>query len=190
MKMLLNRRLCLALTALLGLGLLSAFSRSTAPQEPITVFLVRHAEKLTTPGVRDPQLTEEGVERAEALARLLESAGVTHMYSSQFIRTKSTLAPLAEATGIEVIELDAGSMEEQVKLVQGLKPGSVAVIAGHSNTIPGMVSALGGHPVDLERHPQYGPMLPDDVYDRLYHVSLPLDTTTAKVKMIEFRYGK
>ncbi len=87
----------LALFVLLGAGLRGASPQATdggQSKQPVTVFLVRHAEKDTSSATnRDPGLTEEGTARAHALARLVAKAGVTHLYASQFTRTKSTLAP-------------------------------------------------------------------------------------------------
>ena len=43
--------------------------------KPITVFLIRHAEREEEPK-QDPPLSKEGIARSQALARLLSNAGV------------------------------------------------------------------------------------------------------------------
>ena len=192
----LTRRSWLALCAALSLALPALLQQNSDPLEPVTVIVVRHAETAGSSRTGgDPKLSESGMQRAEALAELLEHAGVTHLYSSQFERTKAVLAPLAEASGLEVESLDADALKEQIERIQALPPGSVAVIAGHSNTVPAMVLALGGTPQRTERHPQYGPMLAHTEYGRLFLLTLPPGSATTKgtptkVKLLEMHYGE
>lgn len=191
-----TRRTWLALCAALSLSVPSFLHPTPDPTEPVTVIVVRHAETAGSSRTGgDPKLSESGEQRAVELAKLLEHAGVTHLYSSQFERTKAVLAPLAEASGLEVESLDADALKEQIERVQALPPGSVAVIAGHSNTVPAMVLALGGTPQRTERHPQYGPMLAHTEYGRLFLLTLPpakatAQGTTTQVKLLELHYGE
>ncbi len=165
---------------------LSTTSQENAhPVEPVTVILVRHAD--TDSPERDPELTAEGKERAQALPGLLSESGATHLFSTQFIRTRTTLAPLAEATGIEVEVIPAQEGERQLDLLRDLPPGSVAVVAGHSNTVPGMAKALGTEPRDLEEHERYGGMIPHDAFDRVFMITLPAGEGAA-AKLVELRY--
>jgi phosphohistidine phosphatase SixA len=116
-----------------------------APQKPVAVFLLRHAETAApTGGGGDPELSEPGKARAQQLARLLGKAGVTHLFASEYARTQATLAPLAGALGLKVETVPAGESARQVAALRALPPGSVAVVAGHSNTVPALVEALGG----------------------------------------------
>ena len=91
--------------------------------EPVSVFLVRHAEKAAD-DPQDPQLSVNGKQRASELARILSNAGVTHLFSSQFRRTKSTLQPLAEKTGGEIVIIRAQPSADQVEALRDLPPGS------------------------------------------------------------------
>lgn len=158
-----------------------------------TVILVRHAETAqSTKTTRDPELSEAGKERAESLARLLSGAGVGRLFSSEFQRTQATLAPLAERRGLEVETIPAGEPEKLVSILRGLPAGMVAVIAGHSNTVPGLVHRLGGRVEDLVEDERYGPMLRSSEYDRLFVVQLPLvqgATEGGGVATLELRYG-
>lgn len=61
--------------------------------KPITVFLIRHAEREDEPR-QDPPLSRDGVARSQALARLLSSAGIKAIFTSQYSRTKQTAEPL------------------------------------------------------------------------------------------------
>ncbi len=123
-------------------------------------YLFRHAEKIAGgENPRDPGLTDEGITRAENLAELLEDAGVTRIFSSDYIRTRDTVAPLSAATGI-AIEIydprDLPGFANSLKEIDG-----VIVISGHSNTTPELTALLSGHVTE--------PMTEDE-YDRLYRV--------------------
>lgn len=142
-----------------------------------TVWLVRHAERAdagmtSTP---DPELSEEGHQRARELARLLGEAGLTSIHSTDYHRTRQTAAPIAEALGLEVHlydPRDSASMERMEAVVRG--PGRHLVV-GHSNTTPDMAERLGGNAVapisELE-------------YDRLY--LLRLDEGTVETSILRF----
>lgn len=154
--------------------------------EPTTILLLRHAEK-GTDDARDPELSERGTERAESLAELLEHAGVTHLFASEFRRTQATLAPLAEALGLDVEVVSARSPDEQVAALRALPAGAVAVVAGHSNTTPALVRALGGK---LGRRPESrsGDVLGKDEYGRLFVVVLPPPGRGVAVQTLELAY--
>ena len=175
---------------LLPLLLLVSFAplrQDPAPREPVTVVLVRHAETTGEGAAR--VLDEDGRARAEALARLVGHAGVTHLYSSPYARTRQTLAPLAARTELEVVEVSPREPGRQVELLRALPPGSVAVVAGHSNTVPALVAALGGGEVgDLEDSP-YGPLIAEDQHDRVFVVTLP-GIDGAAVSTLELRVGE
>lgn len=156
---------------------------------PVTVILVRHAETAgSTNTERDPALSDAGKVRAEALARTLGSAGVTHVFCTEFQRTKDTLAPLAAGLELEIAVVPAGDGSVQADALRALPPGSVAVVAGHSNTIPGLVKWLGGEAQDLVDHPRFGGMLRHYEHDRLFVVTLPV-TEDGAAKTIELRFG-
>ncbi len=147
----------------------------------VRVFLVRHAEKSKeNPG--DPELTAAGVERAAALGRMLAAADVTHLFSTKLKRTRATVAPIAKVRGLEVASYDGGALDELAERLAGLPGGSVAVVAGHSNTTPNLFAALGaGTARELTEHPKYGPMIPESDYDRLYEVVLVRDGEGSRV---------
>ena len=156
------------------------------PSTPVTVIAVRHAEKADD-DPRDPSLTEAGGERAKDLAELLGAAGITHVFTTPYRRTTATVAPLAEALGLDVIEYSPRSMADFLERLRGLPAGSVAVVSGHSNTTPGLVLALGGDISELETV-QGAPSLGHEEYDRLFVLTLgDEDTRTAT---LELRYGE
>lgn len=183
-----DRRLCLLLPfAWFALGFYQDSRPATAKVEPVTVILVRHAEKAKD-DPRDPSLSEAGLARAVALADLVGKAGVTHLFASEYTRTQRTLAPLAKVSQLEVEVVSARLQPKLLKRLLELEPGSVAVVAGHSNTIPAIASALGATLSNLVETPR-GAMLGDGEYDRLFLLTLPPAVTKGvATKTIELRY--
>jgi len=141
--------------AFLGAGTLAA------QQEPVVVYLVRHAERAED-GTNDPPISEEGRARAAELAHLLGSAGVTRMHTTDYQRTRQTGAPLAEALGLSMKSYDPRDLPAFAQSLRGM-PGR-HVVLGHSNTTPALVEALGGDP---------GAPIAEMEYDRLYVVVIP-----------------
>jgi broad specificity phosphatase PhoE len=131
------------------------------PDGSAVMYLVRHAEKaLENP--TDPALTPAGEERAVELARVLMDAGITRVYSTATLRTRSTAMPVAEQGGLPIESYDAGSAAAiEAFARQLLNSSGRTLVVGHSNTTPELVRALGGDPV--------APMTDVD-YDRLYIV--------------------
>lgn len=148
-----------ALLAVLAVALAAA-PRPAPAQDATVVYLVRHGE--TAPdGTRNPPLSEEGRDRARALARALADAGVTHLHSTELARTQQTGAPIAGATGLEIASYDPRDLEGFAARLRAT-PGRHLVL-GHSNTTPALVAALGGDP---------GAPIAEDEHDRLYVVVL------------------
>lgn len=107
-----------------------------------TVILVRHAEK-GTDDPKDPELSEAGKQRAQHLAQVLKEIKVDAIYSTPYKRTRNTVAPLAEAKGVSVLNYDLSKKEEVDQMLQKFAGGTI-VIAGHSNTVPGLANYLTG----------------------------------------------
>ncbi|MCB9915896.1 MAG: histidine phosphatase family protein [Planctomycetes bacterium] len=140
---------------------------------PVTVFLVRHAEKADEPG-SDPGLSPAGEARAAELARVLDEAGVTHLFATPYERTRRTLAPLARARGLEVADYDPRDLDALALRLAALPPHACAVVAGHSNTTPALFERLGGAPAELVEV-RGTRMLDEAVYDRLYVAVIEAD---------------
>ncbi len=183
--------------AFLGGGLVACLAPSLRAgedaEEPrtgvVTLVLVRHAEKGTDPdSPRDPGLTARGAERARALATLLAPTGVDRLVASEYRRTRETLAPLSRATGVEVTVRPARDMGTLVEELGALPAGTVAAVAGHSNTIPALVRALGGSVDRLDAKGNLG----EDEYDRLFLLPVERrgDSAPRALATIELRYGE
>lgn len=174
-------RLLLGLAALATLGPSAALDRPVAREPaaapPITLFLVRHAEK-GTDDPRDPTLSEAGRRRAGELARVLSDGGVTALFATEYRRTQETLAPLSAQTGVKTTIIGAGRLDSLVARLQALPPGSRAAVASHSNLVHLIVARLTG----VEVKP-----LADTDYDRLYVVTLADNGVGTAVVL---RYGE
>lgn len=133
------RHLLAAVTLLLPAPLGRAAAQTTAP---VTVFVVRHAEK--GPENPDPSLNPEGRKRAEALVRVLGDSKISATFASEFKRTQETVAPLAAAGGFTTVVIPATAVDSLVRRVRALPPGSRAVVASHSNLVHVIVERLSG----------------------------------------------
>ena len=125
---------------------------------PVIVYLVRHAEKAED-GTDDPPLTLAGRIRVRVLRQLLADASVTHVYTTDLKRTRDTARPFADALGVEPTVYDPRRLELLAATIRET-PGT-HFVAGHSNTTPTLVAALGGNPFDP---------IDEMEYDRLYIV--------------------
>lgn len=135
-------------------------------ETPTTIILVRHAEKDTAS--YDPPLTARGRERARRLAVMLAASGVRSTHSTQYLRTRETVAPLDSLLAIanEVVEADRDSLGAHVAALVGhllsAHRGETSVVASHSNVLPLILLALGVEP---------GITITDAEYDDLFIVT-------------------
>lgn len=127
--------------------------------QPI-VIIVRHAEKLVHGG-NDPDLSQAGAARAEALAHMMKDAGITAIFTSELKRTQETAAPLAKALGITPTVVPAKDTAALVQKLHALADN--ALVVGHGNTIPDVVKSLG-----MDAHTYIG----EDDYSEVFVISL------------------
>ena len=100
--------------------------------KPITVFLIRHAERQDEPR-QDPPLTDAGVARSQALARLLSNAGVKAIFTSQYSRTKQTAEPLATKLGLTVAPFTLKLNPSNPRQIAEESTAEVAQLAGNAS---------------------------------------------------------
>jgi phosphohistidine phosphatase SixA len=129
----------LALAALATLSACTTTPADTAAQ-PL-YYVVRHLH--TPEGQRDPDLTAEGRRQADLLAGWFEDrAPPRAIYVSDYRRTRQTAAPLAARLGLTPAVYDPA---DTPALVARVRAGPLpALVVGHSNTVPDVVSQLGG----------------------------------------------
>jgi broad specificity phosphatase PhoE len=165
------------LFAVLGAVIVFAYY-STFLRPVTTVILVRHAEKKIEPNNPDPDLTPEGVARAQEIARVFGGAGVNTIFATQYKRTQQTVKPLSDRTGVPVTLVDAKQTDELVKRIQTSLRGQTIFVAGHNDSVPAIASALSG---------ENFPPIPDTEYDNLFIVTI---YRFGKAKVLKLKYGK
>ena len=164
------------LFAVLGAVVLFAYF-STFNRPLTTVVLVRHAEKKIEPDNPNPDLSPAGQARAQELVRLLRSANVTAIYASQFVRTQQTVQPLASHLGQTVTQIEAGKTDELVTQILTNHRGGTVFVAGHNNTVPATIEALGGGNT---------PIIPENEFDNMFIVTV---YRTGYAKVLKIKYG-
>ena len=142
-----------------------------------TIILVRHAEKNIEPNNPDPDISPAGQARAQELARIFADAGIKGIFATQYKRTQQTVKPLADKLGIPATVIDAKNTAELIKQIRAQHNGEVVFVAGHNNTVPEIIAALGG--------PQL-PVIPETEFDNLYVVTI---YRVGKAKVLKMKYG-
>lgn len=154
-----------------------------APVATTTIVVVRHAEK-STDDPRDPSLSAAGQQRAVALSSVLKDAGVTDIYTTQYKRNRQTAEPLAQQSGVSIVELpiDAGNSatyaQDLARTIRLTNRGRVVLIVGHSNTVPDIVKALSGTTVAP---------ITDSEYDHIFVVTV---NAAGPTRLMQLRYGR
>lgn len=142
-----------------------------------TYILLRHAEKDTsqtgsTMMKADPPLTKQGWKRAESLIHVLKAFTPDRIYSTNYLRTRSTITPLAKKFKQTIEVYDPKQLEQFSKVLLTLS-GKTIVVAGHSNTTPALVNLL--------IHENRYPPLDESVYNQLWIVTIQDGKPVVKV---------
>jgi broad specificity phosphatase PhoE len=151
---------------------------ASGAQFPITVVLVRHAERAADPP-DDPVLSDTGKRRAQALDAVLSSASITALYASEATRTQLTLKPLADRLHLPINHTFTAAQPKE--LAQAILKGKdrVVVVASHSNRLPQIIQALRGGTV---------PPIDDTwEFDNLYVVTI---YGAGKANTLRLHYGE
>lgn len=140
-----------------------------------TIYIVRHAEKKSDPGNPNPPLSERGTQRAALLAKMLRSVPIDAVHSTRLERTRRTVEPAAAAANVPITEYASElALADQLKAGRA---GRCVLVAGHSNSIPPLLAALGvKDKVDLL----------DDEFDNLFIVVI---ATNGDIVCQRLRYG-
>ena len=148
-----------------------------AQSDASIVYLVRHAERAED-GTSNPPISRAGEARAQLLADMLDDAGITHVHSTDYTRTRSTGQPSAAENGVEMQLYDPRDLPAFAGHLRA-NPGRHLVV-GHSNTTPELVEALGGDP---------GGPVQEMEYDRLYILTITSDGVSTVLLRFGERFG-
>lgn len=157
----------------------AAQGRSTPPDTKTIVLLVRHAEKASETE-NDPALSERGRARAAALAEALRGARITGAIVSERRRTHETAAPSIGSIVPDTVSIRGGAAAHARAVAERIRSrhaGGIVLVAGHSNTIPAIMTALGAGPL---------PDICDAAYANLYIMVLDAGT---EPRVIETKFG-
>lgn len=172
-----NRWVVFIVAAVLVFGLLAA-AYIFVKQPVTTVILIRHAEKNIEPENPNPALSPAGQERAKALVHILGGSGITSIYATQYIRTQSTAAPLADHLGLKVNQTEARNVAELIRQIKTNNAGGVVFAAGHNNSVPEVIAGLGGGTF---------PIIPESEYDNMFILTVQRFRQT---RVLKLKYGK
>lgn len=165
-----------ALCGVLSAMMLSCFPMMIHAQK--LVFVVRHAERAddgsaSTMMQADPPLSGKGEARAAKLADMLEAAGISAIYATEYRRTRDTAGPLARRLNLPIRQASSKDTAGLVERIRRENAKDVVLVVGHSNTVPVIIKGLGGPDVAI----------PDDEYDNLF-VLVP---STGALSRIRFK---
>lgn len=161
--------------------LLAASPLALLEAQATTIILVRHAEKSSPTG--DAGLTAVGEQRARDLVQVMANVRLAAVITTQFQRTRLTGAPAARAANLELTVVPSGPDKNAnhaavIRALDSVPPGSTALVVGHSNTLAGIIAALGG------------PVLPDlcdGEHSTLFVLERP--GREKPVSLVRARYG-
>jgi phosphohistidine phosphatase SixA len=169
------------LLALGGIVILAAAVAYWNAATTTTVVLVRHAEK-ELGAISDAPLSPEGEKRATRLAQMFgdsEMFGrVQKVYVTNTRRTQQTAAALEQRLNIpgEVVDAKTDSASLARRVLRE-NHGSIALLIGHSNTVPEIVAALSGE--------KGVPPIGEEEFDTLYVVTVP---TIGRASVLRMKY--
>jgi broad specificity phosphatase PhoE len=135
------RTTILAAGAFLVIGAVLAGPFVTAAAAQEAVYVVRHAERVDDEKLS--LLSAEGHARAARLAGILRDAGITRIFVTEYERTAQTAAPLAERLGLTPAVVPTGEMGALLEKLRAAGPKARVLVAGHSDTVPALLKALG-----------------------------------------------
>jgi broad specificity phosphatase PhoE len=146
-----------------------------------TIVLVRHAEKQIGT-ISDAPLSPQGEIRATRLAQMFGDAEtfgrVKQIYVTDTRRTQQTAAGLAQRLGLTPVIVEARtSNADLARRVLRENRGGLAIIVGHSNTVPQLVAEMTGN--------AQVPGMGDEEFDTLYVVTVP---TIGRASVLRLKY--
>lgn len=155
------------IVSLLLASFLFVFSTNAlyAQHKKLTVILLRHAEKDLSEGAdtANPELSAAGKLRAERLIKAVNKYRPDAIYSTNYIRTRATVTPLARKNRSMILMYDPRNLNQMRDLILSGKLKRILVV-GHNNTTPALVNLL----LKEDKYKQ----LPESEYDKIWVVKI------------------
>lgn len=151
--------------------IVSLFTACSNKQQPKTIYIVRHAEKQLIGD--DPELSVAGNARSVKLSQILVDQEITHIFSTDYQRTRMTAARTASEAGVQIESYDPKNHDALVEKLQDLE-GNILIV-GHSNTVSQLANYFVG---ESEKYAD----LEDGEYNYIYVVSLDKDGASSVVR--------
>ena len=138
-------------------------AKAEKPETDATYYLIRHADKdRGADAGTDPDLTDKGLARAEFWAQTLKDVDFDAVYSTDFVRTRKTAMPVAQANDLALTIYDAQNLYDEA--FQQETAGKTVLVVGHSNTTPAFVNSILGE----EKYDE----IDDSLFGNLYIVKI------------------
>jgi len=142
-----------------------------------TVIVVRHAEKADNSV--DPLLSSDGEARAQELTRILSDVEINSIYTTPLNRTRLTAKAVAESKGMSTKDYATTlSASQLASRIQSENAGKVALVVGHSNTVPELLKALSNNAFSIQ--------IAESQFDNLFIATLHPDAP----RVLHLKYGK
>lgn len=137
----------------------------SAQYKKLTVILMRHAEKDISENAdtADPELSEAGKLRTQKLAEIALKYKPEIIYSTDYIRTKATVAPLASKLRAMTFIYDPRNLDQMYDAIMSGKYKRI-VIVGHNTTTPALANLL----LKEEKYKR----LDENEYDKIFVVKI------------------
>lgn len=149
-------------------------------EDIFTIYLVRHAEKeVAADTPRNPSLTKCGAQRAASLSSFLENVPLDAIYTTDYIRTKSTAQPTATKKKMEFKLYNPRELSEFSKLL--LERKEDALVVGHSNTTGVLAGLLINEKIAA---------FDESIYNRIYQIVIHKNTGRLHILQSTFTCGK
>ncbi len=136
-----------------------------AQHRKLTVILFRHAEKDISEDAdtANPELSAAGKLRAEKLVKIIDKYQPDIIYSSNFIRTRATVLPLAIKRRAMIFIYDPRNLNQIAEQILSGKFKRFVVV-GHNNTTPMLANLL----IKQEKYK----VLSESEYDKIWIIKI------------------
>jgi 2,3-bisphosphoglycerate-dependent phosphoglycerate mutase len=146
-----------------------------------TIVVIRHAEKQIGT-IDDAPLSPQGEQRATRIAQMFGDAEafgrVKQIYVTDTRRSQQTAAALAQRLSLKPVIVDPkASPDEIARRVLRENRGGLAIVVGHSNTVPQLVATMS--------RADAVPLMGDEDFDTMYVVTVP---TIGKASVLRLKY--